>query len=268
MQLGDRTDVKEFLSATLFEGTRPAILADNKRHIARVPFKFNRTDNHDSSSDSTRSSGHAFKHFLPSVDSKIASKHWSSNFKSGPDAQYSVKYTITATAVSERKRVFSASRSFSYAPSIIDASPIALEDFPEEYVVRTTKAINKSSSSTARIGMISQEPRALVLQRSAATGETDINLFLMLFRDGAISFGKESLPKRARIKAELRTTTIVMDRAGTPAAHTLPGALKTRAVIKQEKSFAQEYTLPLNQWHCPDSESEGTLLRGFRLTGS
>ncbi|EME41173.1 hypothetical protein DOTSEDRAFT_176170 [Dothistroma septosporum NZE10] len=271
-----------FLCATLFEGLVPASLHDDKRYMAQVPFKFSLANSHDCSSDSSRSLDHASRQYLPSIDSKTAGRHWSNTFKTGPDAKYSVTYTIIATVMSDRRRVFSASRPFSYLPSTHDPVRLALEDFPEEYVVRTTKAIKSSSTSLSRIGIISQEPHALLLHRNVNGGETDVNLCLMLLRDGTTSFGKDSLPRQARIRAELRTTTIVATRAGTPAAHTLPGALKSRAVIKQEKSNAQEYRVTLNQWHCPDSESEedqrmtttseevltNSLAMSFRIAGS
>lgn len=260
-----QVETHTFLSAVMFDGSANASSTPESKYRTKIPFKIalqNEANSVGAWGDS-RINGEIMQEVLPTINSKAGPKHWSDSFKPSFNADFRITYTVIASAFHDRKMVASTSRDFSFLPTSSPPPPLPVEDFADEYALRASKSLQKSSHPS-RIGLISEEPPALPLKLGAKGGSTNINLFVMLFRPHTRDFDANELPKQLRVTAKLRSTTFVMPKRSKLNMHTLQGAMyDPNASVKQDKSHVQNYTMAINSWQTNESESEGTL----HLTG-
>ena len=216
-----------------------------------MPFVFNLQD---LPRPSYRTNSNAISQpLLPTVDSKHASRHWSDAFKSGSTAYYNITYTIIASALIDRKMISSSTKRFQYMPATTTPVPFPVEDYPEEYVLRANK-LQQKGTTISRLGIIGQEPAPLSLSAGTWHASTNIELLLMLARRHSVN--ARLRPRTFSIKAQLRTSTIVMREPGTPAMHAMNPRNSSIPIIRQEKSNLQVHSGAFEPWDIRDSSSE------------
>ncbi|KAF7188760.1 hypothetical protein HII31_10012, partial [Pseudocercospora fuligena] len=215
----------------------------------RMPFKFTLQ----------KPNGQSALELLPSIDSKHAKGHWSDSFKSDTNVEYQITYTVIASALQDKKVIASTPSRFNYIPAKPDLEPILPDDYPGEYLVRTSK-VQQKGNSTTRLGVISQEPAALSLEDGGSTLNTNINLVFMLVRRHEGAHRPAPFPKNYDVAAQLKTTTFVMPRRARPELHTIQALPHSKASLKQSRSNSQRHAAAFRQWDAHDSESEGTKL--------
>lgn len=241
-------DTYTFFSATTFDGTKSATSSGSKFQV-EVPFKFTLQ----------KPNGQSALELLPSIDSKHAKGHWSDSFKSDTNVEYQITYTVIASALQDKKVIASTPSRFNYIPAKPDLEPILPDDYPGEYLVRTSK-VQQNGNSTTRLGVISQEPAALALEDGESTLNTNISLVFMLVRRHEGAHRPAPFPKKYDVAAQLKTTTFVMPRRARPEMHTLQALPHSKATLKQSRSNNQRHAAAFRQWEAHDSESEGTKL--------
>ncbi|EME88575.1 uncharacterized protein MYCFIDRAFT_85020 [Pseudocercospora fijiensis CIRAD86] len=192
---------------------------------------------------------------LPSVDSKHAKGHWSDPFKSDAIGEYQITYTVIASALQDKNVIASTPSRFNYIPAKPELEPILPDDYPGEYLVRTSK-IQQNGNSTTRLGVISQEPAALSIEDCTSTLNTNINLVFMLVGRHERGHRPAPFPKKYDVVAQLKSTTFVMPRRARPELHTVQALPHSKAILKQSLSNSQRYTAAFRQWDVHDSESE------------
>ena len=196
----------------------------------------------------------------PSINSKQAKRRWSENFSTDHAVNYKITYKIVASAFRKGDRIAAASRPFEYVPALQSPPPpIPTEDYPEEYVLRTTKMVRKASGTT-QIGVIGQEPAPLTIYPGQNQAHTKVDLLFMLVRSQSTDVEDTiwQLPRSYCVKAQLKTTTFVMQRPAPRALHVLESNHFNRPIVRERKDEAQVYENVFAEWEVHDSsDSDG-----------
>lgn len=193
---------------------------------------------------------------LPSTTSRCSKQHWSKAFETEGASRYQVSYAVIASVFLGKKVMASSTGQFNYFPCMPAPKAFPIEDFDQEYILRTMRVLRSCPVAT-RIGIISQEPASIALNAETKMMSTKIDLLLMLVRNHTSVHHR--LPTKCTIQAFLRTLTFVMREPAGPSAHTLQSNTYAKAATRSDKTCIQTQTLHLKQWDSNDSESEGKL---------
>lgn len=231
---------------------RPKRSPEAEDNTTRIPFRFDLKECQRFSTLQTD--------LPPSVDSSEESSGRTNLRKYDADYEYSIDYSIVASAFSGRKVIASMTQKISLIPVCQPQPPISVSDFPGEYfTAATTKprsALGLRRRSDVRINVAAQEPRPLVLDTEAAQPPpTEVTLLVKLSPEASRSL--PDLPTQCHVKARMLTRTLVTPSGSSQSMPTVEQALKSESShVKVLRSHEQEYTLAIRHWdrYAPDSD--------------
>ncbi|KAK5166824.1 uncharacterized protein LTR77_007553 [Saxophila tyrrhenica] len=249
-----RTEKLPLLAVAVQSKAQPDFRAENG--IINIPFRFN-LDECKRSSD--------VQDLPPSVDWKQDTKWWSSLKQSDGAAQYSIDYSITASACCESKLIASTTRKLSVLP-VAEEQPPPYDpnslSRPGEYFTVSSPRPSKARRRTAghQFQVAAQEPSPLRLDVSGHTLQTSvaIPLVIKLTPQDNGDLDEKSIPAQCSLKAQLVTRTFI-----TPNhSRTIPTmeriAADEDARVRTMRNNEQSFTFSLSGWQ---QYGEGTAQR-------
>ncbi|PPJ52687.1 hypothetical protein CBER1_10822 [Cercospora berteroae] len=257
------TDTQEyaFVSSVLFDGQMEDGKSKNE-----IPFDFTLAKwEPDTGARDEYARGSSAQGMPPSISSKQTKRRWSENFSTGPAVHYKITYKIVASAFRKGDRIAAVSRPFEYIPALHSPPPpIPTEDYPEEYMLRTTKMVRKASGTT-QIGVIGQEPAPLTIYPGQNQAHTKIDLLFILVRNQSADAEDTiwQLPRSYCVKAQLKTTTFVMQRPAPRALHVLESNHFNRPIVRERKDDVQVYENVFAEWEVHDSSDSDDKSRQY-----
>ena len=234
----------QFLAAALDSKADPDFTSDHG--IVKIPFRFNLEECRRAS---------AVSELPPTIDSSEEIKWWSGLKNSKPSTQYSVTYSITASASSNRGPIASTTQGLHILAVAEAQPPLSPDDFGGEYflaaTVRPTETKRSRRSGRHQIEIAGQEPEPITLdpcnERTQHCTQIPFVIKLLPGQNGLLD--PTTFPDRCELTARLVTRTFITPNGTTRAVPTVGGALRDGdSHVRTSRSNEQSFTVAIPRW--------------------